>query len=302
MATFNLELTPFLQSSDYHLIQFCIQSQHHLTRNMSSRSTRSASPCLLEIFPVEILEQIYLYSENPSFALVNKQIFQCLSSQSTRLRFCVRLFSYGGGPAPYENNERAEILRHAQTVVFQQPWFSNNFARKLQREVLRLQKVPERIVDPRRYRATRRVRVVSLTQIPRELMLQKPWGPAKVKLIHRLLKWGAVIPTRPKYIARDAMMNAIVENKYLAVNLLYEYGKVRFHHKHFQAAILVDCDRRIVEMIIESSNSQPRPFLDPFDRRIYERAMLMESAGNPMGRQILKDVLWKGNEREFRSR
>ena len=93
-------------------------------------------------------------------------------------------------------------------------------------------------------------------------------------------------------------MNAIVENKYLAVNLLYNYGQVRFHHKHFQAAVLGDCDKRVVEMMVESNNRQPQPFIDPFDRRIYDQAMLMDQAGNPMGRKILEDVLWKGNERE----
>ena len=74
-------------------------------------------------------------------------------------------------------------------------------------------------------------------------------------------------------------MNAIVENKYLAVNLLYNYGQVRFHHKHFQAAVLGDCDKRVVEMMVESNNRQPQPFIDPFDRRIYDRAMLMDQAG-----------------------
>ena len=302
MATFDLKLTPFPQSSDYHLIQFCIQSQHHLTCNMSSRTGGSASPCLLESFPVEILAQIYLYSENPSFALVNKTISQGLSSQSTRLRFCVRLFSYGCGPSPYAKNKPAEILGRAQTLVFQQPWFSNNFARKVQRELQRFQQLRERTVDPIRYDFHGRVRAADLTGIPKELLLQKPWGPAKVKLIHRLLQWGATIPTRPKYIARNALMNAIVENKYLAVNLLHKYGEVSFHHKHFQAAILGDCDKRIVEMIVEANNSQPRPFINPFDRRIYDRAMLMDQAGNPMGRQLLKDVLWRGNERDRRSR
>ena len=297
MATFDLELTPFLQSSDYHLIQFCIQSQHQLTCNMSSRSGGSASPCLLAIFPVEILEKIYLYSENPSFAVVNKQISRCLSSQSVRLQFCIRLFSYGCGPAPYAHIEAARILGRRQTLVFQQPWFSNNFARKVQREVLRLEEVQAGTVNP--YQGRRYVRVAVLTKIPRGLLLQKPWGPTKVKLIHRMLQWGATIPMRPQYIVRRAMMNAIIENIYQAVNLLHKSGKVPFHHKHFRAAIQGGCDKRIVEMMIESNKRQPRPFIDPSDRRTYVRVILMERAGDPMGRRILKDVSWRVNERDF---
>ena len=264
---------------------------------MSSRRERSASPCFLENLPVEILIQIYLYSENPSFALVSKQISHSLSSQSIRLRFCVRLFSYGYGPSIYENKERAELLAHAQTLVFQQSWFSNNFARKVQREVQRLQKVQEGTVDPLRYKVSRYVRAACLTKIPGELLLQKPWGPAKVKLIRRLLRWGATIPTKPRSIARNAMMNAIVEHRYPAVNLLYKYGQVQFEHKHFRAAILGDCDKRIVEMIVESNNR--RPFIDPFDRRVYDQAMLMDQAGNPMVRQILRDVLRKANVQDL---
>ena len=103
----------------------------------------------------------------------------------------------------------------------------------------------------------------------------------------------------PESIARTAMMNAIVENKYLAVNLLYNYFQVPFHHEHFQAAVLGDCDKRIVEMIVESNKRQVLPFIDLFDGRIYDRAVLMQRAGNPMGRQLLTDVLWQRFERDF---
>lgn len=266
---------------------------------MSSRSDMSASPCLLEIFPfpIEVLHRIYLYSENPALALVNKQFSQCLSSQFIRLQLCVRLFSYGFGPSLSQNTGPAEILGRAQTLVFQQPWFLNKFAREVQRELLRLWKVQMGVVDLPKHCPYGHVRAAFLTKIPRQLLLQKPWSAAKVKLIHRLLKWGAQIPTRPEHIRFDAMMNVIIEQKYLAVNLLYNYGHVQFHHKHFQAAVLHGCNKRIVEMIVESNNQQHAPFIDPFDEIIYNQAMLMWSAGDPMGRQLLTDVLWKGNKR-----
>ena len=270
ITTINLKLTPFLGSSDYHLVQFCMQSQRHLTCTMSSRSKRSASPYLLETFPEEILGQIYLYSENPSFALVNKRISRII--QAFRIR------------------------KRAQSLVLRQPWFSNSFARKLQREVLRRKKAQRGRVNRLRYHRSRRVHLELLTRIPKELLLRKPWGPAKVKLIYRLLQWGAAIPKRPKHIADNAMMNAIVENKYLAVNLLHKYCQVRFIHQHFLAAVLGDCDKRIVEMIIGSNNSQPQPFINRYDHRIYGKAKLLDEAGNPLGRQLLKHVLWRGFE------
>ena len=121
---------------------------------------------------------------------------------------------------------------------------------------------------------------------------------AKAKLIRGLLNWGATIPTKPRSTA-PAMMYAIYEREYLAVDLLHNTGKVPFDHRHFRAAILHNCGRGILDMIVESNNNQPEPFIDPFDRRIYNRAMELEWAGDPMGRQILNDVLWKGNEREL---
>ena len=300
MATFNLELTPSLQSSDYHLIQFCVQPQHQLNCNMSFQSVGSASPCLLETLPVEILSKIYFYSGNPSFALANKHISHCLSLPFIRLQFCVRLFSYGTGPSPYENNEVARNLGRAQTLVFQKSWFSNNFARKVQREIMRRQKARQGTVNhPGSH--PYRVCAAFLAQIPRELLLQKSWGQARIKLLHRLLKWGVHIFTRPDNIQREALMNAILENKFRAVSLLHTYGKVQFHHKHFQAAVLHNCERRIIEMIVEG-NQNRRPFIDLSDKSIYDHAMELDQAGNPMGRQLLDDVFGEGNERNLATR
>lgn len=302
MVIFDLELTLPLQSSDYHLIQFCIQSQYRLTCTMSSQSNRSALRYLLETFPADVLGQIYIYSKNPSFAVANKKISQCLSSQSIRIEFCIRTFPFEFAPPLYANSENTKVLNRAWNLILRQPWFSNNFARKLQREVLRRQKVQARRSYPRRARRhypSHRVRLAYLTELPKELLLQKPWGPAKVKLIHRLLQWDAGIPTRPRHIADNAMMNAIVENNYPAVNILHKYGRVRFNHQHFRAALLGDCDKRIVEMILGFNNSQPQPFINRFDKQIYDRAKQMDQARNPIGRQLLKDVLWKGYERDL---
>ena len=305
MATFNLELTPFLQNSDYHLIQFCIQPQHQLTCNMSSPSVGSASPCLLETFPVEILEKIYVYSGNPSFALVNKHISHCLSSEFIRLQFCVPLFS-GERGAWAPGKTRPEKLGRTHTLVFQQPWFSKAFARKVQREVMQLRKVqqdtgghamrhPERLM----HHPSRPVRVEFLDQIPSEVLLGGLWDQAKVNFIRGLLNWGATIPTKPRSTAPAAMKYAICQDQYLAVRLLHNTGKVPFDHRHFQSAVLNGCEWRIVEMILESNQNQPEPFIDPFDRRIYKRAMELEWDGDPMGRQIRDGVVWKGNQREL---
>ena len=260
---------------------------------MSSRNDGSTSSCVLEVFPVEIVGRIYLYSENPSLAVVNKKISRSLSSQSIRLQFCIQTF-FTCGPFAYADDETAKLRKRAQNLVLRSQWFSNSFARKLQREVLRLQKLKVGLINPLTYRHHRRVRLGILVRIPSELLLQKPWGPAKVKLIHRLLQWGAEVPTDPKYITDNAMMNAILENKYLAVNFLHEYCRVRFKYQHFQAAVLGDCDKRIVEMIVGFIKNHPLPFIERFDYGIYKKAKLLDEAGNPMGRQLLEDVFWKG--------
>lgn len=273
---------------------------------MSSPIGESAPPCLLETFPAEILEQIYLYSENPSFAFVTKQISQCLSSEFIQLQFCVPLFSVKSGVWGLGQEGNARIPGRTLALVFQQPWFSKKFARKVRREVKRLRNVQQERVDrstrhPDRsmHDPSRFFRADFLDEIPGGLLLGKPWDRAKVNFIRGLLNWGATIPTKPRSTAPAAMMYAIYERQYLAVELLHNTGKVCFDHRHFRAAIMNTCERRIVEMIVESNNNQPEPFIDPFDRRIYRWAMELEWDGDPMGRQILNDVLWKGNEREL---
>ena len=294
MATFNLELTPSLQNSDYHLVQFCFQPQHQLTCNMSSSNVGSASPCLLETLPLEILSKIYLYSGNPLFASVNKQISVCLSSQFIRLQFCVCLFRNGIGPLPNQNDEVARDLGRAQTLVFHQSWFSNNFARKVQREIMRLQKA-QGTVNGSGVHPDQRVHAAFFAEMPRELLLQKSWGQAKVQLLHRLLKWGVRLPIRPHNIQRQAMMNAILKNNYRAVNVLHNHGGVRFHHRHFKVAVLHDCERRIVNMI-KINNKGPKWFIDPSDEMVYNRAMELYQAGDPKGRQLLKAVFRRWDE------
>ena len=60
----------------------------------------------------------------------------------------------------------------------------------------------------------------------------------------------------------------------------------------FQAAVLGDCDKRIVKMMVESNNRQPQPFIDPFDRRIYDRAMLMDQAVNAINENKMRTNIW----------
>ena len=296
MATFNLELTSSLQNSDYHLVQFCFQPQHQLTCNMSSPNVGSASPCLLETLPLEVLTKIYLYSGNLSLASVNKHISKCLSSQFVRIQFCVRLFWDPPDPSPFHNNEAAKKVGRAQTLVFQQSWFSNNFARKLQREIMRLQKARLGTVNHPEGRPYCRVRASFFAEIPRELLLQKSWGPTKVKLLHRLLRWGVRLPNKPYHIQREAMLNAILKNNFRAVNILHNHGGVCFHHKHFQAAVLHDCETRIVNMMMETNNNGPNWFIDPSDEMVYNRAMDLYQAGDPMSRQLLKAVFRRGDQ------
>ena len=160
--------------------------------------------------------------------------------------------------------------------------------RKVQQETVNS---PMRQPDRPMHHPSRLVRVELLDQIPEYLLLEGPWVMARVKLLRGLLNWGAPMPSTPEDIAPTALRNAIIGHAYEAVELLHHRGKVRFDHSHFLAAIQYQCERRIVEMIVESNNNQPTPFIDPFDKRIYNRAMYLEWAGDPMGRQILKDML-----------
>ena len=68
--------------------------------------------------------------------------------------------------------------------------------------------------------------------------------------------------------------------------------QLRKRNMRFQAAVLGDCDKRIVKMMVESNNRQPQPFIDPFDRRIYDRAMLMDQAVNAINENKMRTNIW----------
>lgn len=79
--------------------------------------------------PVELLEEIYILSETHSLAHVCRSFYIALNSDSTRLRFCTRLFYLGNArnnPGP-----NAVHLRDEQTKIFARDWFTVDFLQRL---------------------------------------------------------------------------------------------------------------------------------------------------------------------------
>lgn len=77
----------------------------------------------------ELLEKIFIRSESLSMPKVSRHFYKSLSSEIVRLRFCTHVFYHGKpGMGTNATSERLGIL---QTQIFQQKWFSLEFAKKV---------------------------------------------------------------------------------------------------------------------------------------------------------------------------
>ena len=107
----------------------------------SKISIDSERPSYLPLLglPQEILEQIYVHSENPSLPQTSRQLYQALSSRFIRLQFCSHIFSKDfkssqdfADPRFQADSYYGKDLVRLQTFLLQRTWFDASFAQRLE--------------------------------------------------------------------------------------------------------------------------------------------------------------------------
>ena len=133
--------------------QSALQTSHpaDLTPTMSSDSpqpgAKTTQPSsLFGSLSKELLEQIYVRSENVELPLINHHFHQSLSRNFIRVRFYVHIFYHGREPNGFYLPDYVGVAP-VQTRIFQHKWFSNNLAKKVESEVIRLQRGNEHVAQ-----------------------------------------------------------------------------------------------------------------------------------------------------------
>ena len=188
----------------------------------------------------------------------------------------------------------SQKLAHAQSKIFQQPWFTNAFAAKVQREVKQLQD-PEGTAGRTDSTKPHWVRVASMTKIPKKL-LQRPWTPSQVKLVRRLLRWKANMYHISPDFEDECMLQAVIAQNTAAVRLLRDVRHVEFNKSQKNAAITSGGNKAILELIMSSDKHMLSLIRLPIDERLLEWASCMVERRDPMGRPLLRVLLEKSNE------
>lgn len=183
--------------------------------------------------PVELLEDIYILSETLALLHVCQRFYICLSSRSTRLRFCTRLF-YIDNPRK-DPDERGLCLRDKQTKILAQEWFTLDFAISLKAAV-------KHIHASDRFGDTVRLELSTIAysdtepnaqtgfflffrgiHLPARLLCE-PWGQSKFDLLGQLYICGLRINPLDKLKCYESMKGAIAENNWEALKILLMIG------------------------------------------------------------------------------
>lgn len=104
------------------------------------------------LLPIEVLEMIFIRSENLDMMFVNRQFHASCGSELVRLRFCAHVFYHGRErnkpPIPRCPSKKCTPIRTfrthmgmLQTRILRQKWFTADFAKRVEGMVTRLRKV-----------------------------------------------------------------------------------------------------------------------------------------------------------------
>ncbi|KAL2046162.1 hypothetical protein N7G274_001609 [Stereocaulon virgatum] len=253
---------------------------------------------LLGSLPQELLEPIYILSENVDLPLVNRHFHESLTNSFIRVKFCAKVLYYGRKHEGFYFPDHLG-LSSLQTQIFQHKWFSDSLAKKVEKEVIRLQRGNERANRLKggkrmpRLLPNDRVQVAPGTAFPKEL-LRGPWTPGKVKLCYRLSRWG--VNVAPKQALSQGMIDAIAERNISAVRLLHNKLRLPFEPHHFKLAVVNGCDKVIVETMVQA-NANPRrgyKFISWDDPDVIQTARGMMGDGDQQGLWLLNLMHSKG--------
>lgn len=263
--------------------------------------------------PTELLEKIFIRSENLDMILINRQFYLSLRSEVARLRFCAHVFYHGrdeeftplsgrrerSKPAPTKLSQMAIL----QTRILRQKWFTASFAKRLENEVARLQRQDYRELDHqtrRRLATSGRYHSVSrsvnkihlacgVTWTPR--LVRGQWTDDELDPARRVAMWGlSILPDETMLL--DATKDAIVKgnNSSAALDFLIRHSNVEleFEPEMLKLAIYSSCDISVVKRIYRSLDPSSRgaSIRSIFDAEICKFAKENAAKGDQRGQEL----------------
>ena len=107
-------------------------------KNIAGRPAPVAFHRGFQQLPTELLEEIYIFSENLSLSHVCRLFHTQLNTELTHMRFCTRIFFFGN-PKNLASGLVALSLTEQANIILAQKWFTYDFAKKMERAVLQVQ-------------------------------------------------------------------------------------------------------------------------------------------------------------------
>lgn len=243
----------------------------------------------LSSLPPEILEKIFLESENLDLQKASRRLYYVLNDDIVLLRFCTKIF--------YEGRLSEDVkVTNLQNSILSHPCFTPDFAARVEQAVLKLQE-PDQAMLPIKgsvwndYSERNKVRLADGTHLPRRLLLG-PWTEDNINLLNRLLRWDAVLNRKDIDAAHCAVVNAIIEAQPKVVELLRQWVEVDQNHLRL-AVTKGGCDISVIRMIA-ADIEYFAPELDWRDEEIVHWAEVEAKLGNDRALWLLKVIASDG--------
>ncbi|KAI9783238.1 MAG: hypothetical protein M1839_004078 [Geoglossum umbratile] len=190
-----------LNSPSASSINFSSRTKPALKARRRRRSSRVSQLSLLERLPTELLQSIFVLSDNLQLPLASPILAQLLSSRHVYTALCSRAF-----PAHTDEHDDPDL----QSALLRQPWFTLEFLEAMtqRRGLSRGAGFPEL-----RFQSAR---------VPARLV-SAPWTEEKMEMLEKLLAYNAQVDwfnTTTGEEAEQGLRDAILEGCIRAVRLL----------------------------------------------------------------------------------
>lgn len=233
---------------------------------------------------------------------VNRYFNAVLSSEWVRLRFCAYVLYHAHPDIASDDNIYAKLSR-LQSQMFCQRWFSFDFARKLEVEVLRLQEpslagrerarsLDVSVEGPSKPEYIKNEVRCGCSKIP-NVFLKTPWTKNKAKLCRLLVSWGAPIRCRREFL-KQSLNDAVEEGNSRALKVLVENCGLKLTHAMFKTAILSRWNRIIIEALVFLDVMRGKTFIQWDDEELRGWAKQMAEEGDAKAQWLVKVLSSEG--------
>lgn len=227
---------------------------------------------------------------------VNRYFNAVLSSEFVRLRFCAHVFYHAHPDIVLYADIYAKLGRLQREMICQR-WFSLDFARKLEVEVLRLQEpslanrerarsLDVSVEGPSKPEYIKNEVRCGCSKIP-NVLLETPWTKNKAKLCRLLVSWGAPIRCRREFLIRS-LDDAVEEGNSRALKVLVENFGLKLTHAMFKTVILSRWNRIIIEALVFLDVMRGKTFIQWDDEELWDWAQQRAEGGDAKAQWLVK--------------